>query len=392
MRILALSPIVPDAPSDGDRLRLFYFLKELGKKHEVTLACFSDPARPEDGDDQALKAFVSEIQRIPMPRSMQWINASLRFMSERPSNVMAYRSPEMQKLVDSLLAFGEYDAVFCHRLRMAPYALRARLPRVIDYTDSLTRYFERRAVQAQGLKKALWAREAKKIAAYEQWCASQFDACLMNSEGDAATLRAMAPKANVVTVANGVDFAKLKPAKLRRDPDRMVFVGNLAYPPNSEAVLWFATEILPLIRAKRPQATLIVVGSHAPASLQRLKGTPGLEFSGFAADFRPLLWSAAVSVCPVRLAAGRQNKILDAFACGTPVVATRLTALGCEAEPGKQLLAADSAGAFAAETLRLMKSPALGQKLAAQALRFVKARYDWNKSGRLIEAALKGDA
>jgi glycosyltransferase involved in cell wall biosynthesis len=273
---------------------------------------------------------------------------------------------------------------------MAPYALRSGLPRVLDCTDSLTRYVERRAVLAAPPKRWLWRREAEKIAAYEQFCAWQFKACLMNSANDAATLRAMAPGSEVLTVANGVDFSQLKPGKLRRDPDRLIFVGNLAYAPNIEAVRWFAREVFPLIRARRPKARFSVLGGNAPASLLALGRQAGIEFKGYISDFRPQLWEAAVSVCPVHLAAGRQNKILDAFACQTPVVATRLTASGCEAAEGRELLGADSAEEFAAQTLRLMAQPALGRALAARALRFVRRRYDWDRSAGLIEAAFKG--
>jgi sugar transferase (PEP-CTERM/EpsH1 system associated) len=390
MKILVLSPIVPDAPSDGDRLRIHYFMRELSRRHELVLACFSDPARPSDNDLGALKGITSEIHRVPMPRSMQWLNAGMRGWGQSPANVSAYASREMRALVDGLLTYVEFDGVLCYRLRMAPYAMRARLPRLLDYTDSLTRYMERRAVQASGLKRWIWGREAAKLAAYEQFCAWQFKACLMNSENDAETLRAMAPGSNVVTVSNGVDFSHLKPGKFMRDPDRLVFVGNLAYPPNVEAVRWFVQDIFPMIRAERPKARFSIVGGHAPASLASLGQRPGVEFKGFAADFRPLLWDAAVSVCPVRLAAGRQNKILDAFACQTPVVATSLTASGCEAKDGKELLTADTAEEFAAKTLRLMARPALGKALASRAYSFVKRHYAWGRSAHLIESAFKG--
>ncbi len=373
MKILVLSPILPDAPSDGDKLRLHHFMRELRKRHELDLLCF--------GKD------------VDMPRGRQWINAGLRYFSGLPSNVNAYASSEMAARVDGLIERAAtqgrpYAGVFCYRLRMAPYALRARLPRVIDYTDSLTRYVERRALQASGLRRILYRREAEKIAAYEAWTADQFDAGFMNSEGDAAALRAMAPGSNIVTAANGVDFGHLKPGKLRRDPERMVFIGNLAYAPNAEAVLWFHREILPLIARKRPKARFVVVGGKAPAALARLKADPRVEMTGFLEDTRPELWRAGLSVCPVRLAAGRQNKILDAFATGTPVVATALTAAGVEASHGRHLLAAEDPAGFAAACLELMQRPAKGRALAAAAMKFARARYDWAASAKLIEKAL----
>jgi glycosyltransferase involved in cell wall biosynthesis len=199
----------------------------------------------------------------------------------------------------------------------------------------------------------------------------------------------MAPGARVITASNGVDFSNLRPGKLKRDRDMLVFVGHLAYAPNAEAVLWFAREILPLLRRERPSARFVVVGGGAPASLMALKGLGGIEFTGFMADFRPLLWRAAVSVCPVRLAAGRQNKILDAFACATPVVATPVTARGCGAVHGRHLLCAADAPAFAAQCLRLMQNARLGARLARAARLFVARNYDWSESAGLIESALK---
>jgi glycosyltransferase involved in cell wall biosynthesis len=387
MKILTLAPLLPDAPSDGDKLRLFHLLRALGKRHAITLACFSQ----EGANAPALAGSVREIHTVPMPRALQWANAGLRYFGEAPSNVSAFASGAMRSLVDRLIERDGYDALFCYRLRMAPYALRFRGRRVIDYTDSLTRYFERRALRAPWLKRRLWLREAAKIAAYEAWTARQFDAGLMNSGSDAATLRAMAPGSRILTAANGHD-PRLKPRKGKRDPDSMVFIGNLAYPPNAEAVAWFAGEILPRIRSKRPQAHFVVLGSNAPASLRGLQGRPGVEFRGFVPEIQGPLASAAISVCPVRLAAGRQNKILDAFATATPVVATGLTAAGVEAQPGRHLLAADDAEGFAVACLRLLSSPGLRRSLAARALNFVHQRYDWSATARVAEAALKGNA
>lgn len=389
MRLLVLSPIFPDAPSDGDRLRLFQFMKELSSKHELSLLSFRDPARAEDQDLSEISKIASRVDCVSMPRWKQWGNALARYGREAPSNVSAYASQRMRQRLESLLALRSHDAVFCYRLRMVPYALQARLPRVIDFTDSLTRYFERRVIQARGFKAALWAREAEKIGAYEAWAAGQFDAAFMNSEADAQTLRAMSRGAKVLTAANGVDLRFLKPGRLRRDPERMVFVGHLAYPPNAEAMLWFLRDIFPKIRKARPKASLDIIGGSAPSSLKAYEGQAGLRFHGFVKDFRPLLWAAGFSVCPVRLAAGRQNKILDAFATGTPVLATALTAAGVEAKAEKDLLTAETAEEFAAQALRLMERPVLGRGLAIAAYAFVKARYSWGQSARIMDQALK---
>jgi len=120
-----------------------------------------------------------------------------------------------------------------------------------------------------------------------------------------------------------------------------------------------------------------------------LRGLPGVELTGFAPDTRPHLWSAAVSVCPVRTGAGRQNKLLEAFAAGLPCVGTPLAAQGAEAVSGRHLLVADDPAAFAAAVARLLHSPPLGRSLAAAAASLMERRYRWEANAAVIERAMK---
>jgi sugar transferase (PEP-CTERM/EpsH1 system associated) len=386
MRLLVLSPILPEQPTDGDKLRLYHFLKAWSPRHKITLAAFSSFKSLDFGE---LSRLVEEIHVVRLPRWKQWVNALIHLPSSLPANVNAYASDSMRALVDGLLARGNFDAVFCYRLRMAPYALRARLPRVLDYTDSLTRYWERRAIQSRGWKKAIFKREAEKIAAYEACCADQFDACSMNSSQDAAVLQAMAPKARILQASNGIELGGAKPKRVARDKRRMLFIGNLAYEPNTQALLWFYKEILPLILEKEPAAKFVVAGGQAPASLKALASDRHVEMLGFVPDLKAELMRAGLSVCPVRLAAGRQNKILDAFATATPVVSTELCAKGVEAEPGRHLLASDEAQGFAAAVLKLMQSRSLSKRLGKAGEALARRHYDWQRSARLLEAAFK---
>jgi len=119
-----------------------------------------------------------------------------------------------------------------------------------------------------------------------------------------------------------------------------------------------------------------------------LAGTPGLRFVGFAKDTLPYLDRAALSVCPVRTGAGRQNKLLEAFAAGLPAVATSLSAQGAEALDGEHLLVADAAPAFASAVVRLLEHPELGRGLARKARGLARARYLWPRNAAILEAAM----
>jgi glycosyltransferase involved in cell wall biosynthesis len=403
VKILALSPVFPDAPADGDRLRLFHWIAEMGRRHEIHLACFTDPARAEDLGQGSLGPRLAAVHRVAWPLGRRRLAAGLRVLAAAPSGVAALASRDMRVLVDALIggaagAGAPFDAVLAYRLKMAPYALRFKGPRFLDYTDSMTRYTERRAVELALRRRPLAAAfaraQAARLAAYEAWCAGEFDAGFFNASQDCEAVGAMRPKAAAAlrVAANGVDAALFrvdrKAAAAAKDPFEMLFVGHLAYPPNADAVAWFARSVLPLVRARVPKAFLTVLGGDAPAGLSALAGLPGLRFAGFVKDTLPYLDRAALSVCPVRTGAGRQNKLLEAFAAGLPAVATSLSAQGAEARDLEHLLVADEPAAFASAVVRLLEQPRLGQALARKARILARSRYLWPRNAAILEAAM----
>ena len=400
MKLLVLSPVFPDSPCDGDRLRLFHWLRLLGKRHRLTLLCLTDPRRAADAGPSALGKALADIQRVPWPKGRRLLSAALSLPGSAPATVAAAAAPDlaraMDRLVEAAAAAGRpFDAVFAYRLKMAPLALRFRGPRFLDYCDSMTRYTERRAaalaLEGQGLRAGFQRVQARRLAAWEARCAREFDAGFFNARQDAEAVAGMAPSASrgLHVAANGVDARAFRPpAPAPRRGKTIVFVGQLAYPPNSDAVLWFAAKVLPLLLAQDPELVFEVVGGGAPKALRALEGRPGLRFTGFVADTRPHLWSAAVSVCPVRTGAGRQNKLLEAFAAGTPCVATPLAAAGAEAGHGRHLLVAADPAAFAAAVLQLCRRPALGRRLARQAHGLLGKLYRWEANARVLERTM----
>jgi glycosyltransferase involved in cell wall biosynthesis len=401
LKLLVLSPVFPDAPSDGDRLRLYHWIAELGPRHEIHLACFVDPARAEDFGGSDLGPRLRSVHTVAWPLWRRRLAAGPRLAGPLPSGVAACASGAMARLVDALLegppgGGAPFDAVLAYRLKMAPYALRFKGPRFLDYTDSMTRYMERLAadcaLRRRPLRAAFARVQARRLAAYEAWCAGNFDAGFFNSSQDCEAVQAMRPSLgrNLRVAANGVEAESFAPPRrsLRKDPFELLFVGHLAYPPNADAVAWFAREVLPLVRAREPRAFLTVVGGGASPALAALAALPGVRFTGFVSDTRPYLWRAAVGLCPVRTGAGRQNKLLEAFAAGLPAVATGLAAAGAEASDGEHLLAADGTSAFAGAVLRLLEDPRLGARLARKALALVRRTYVWPANAAVLEDAM----
>src|SRR3546814_12693806 len=120
-----------------------------------------------------------------------------------------------------------------------------------------------------------------------------------------------------------------------------VFTGQVDDRPNIDAVRWFASDILPRVRARHPSARVAIVGRAPTAEVRALEKLSGVTVTGEVPDVRPWLAAADAVVAPLLLARGVQNKLLEAMAMARPVVASAAAATGIDAEPCEHPLVAD---------------------------------------------------
>jgi glycosyltransferase involved in cell wall biosynthesis len=134
---------------------------------------------------------------------------------------------------------------------------------------------------------------------------------------------------------------------------------------------------MPLIRNERPNARFAIVGRNATAAVERLAELEGIIVTGAVADVRSWLAAADAVVAPLRIARGIQNKVLEAMAMGRPVIASAGAFRGIDAEPGRDLIVADSAEAQAEAVLALVADPIHAENLGASARRRMEIAYRW---------------
>ena len=127
------------------------------------------------------------------------------------------------------------------------------------------------------------------------------------------------------------------------------------YWPNAEAVIWFTAEVLPLIRRHAPGAQFHIVGANPGPDVLRLARQDGVHVTGRVPDVRPYVAYASVSVAPLRMARGIQNKVLEAMALGRPVVASSQAFEGVQAVAGRDLLVADDAETMAQAVVEIVE-------------------------------------
>jgi sugar transferase (PEP-CTERM/EpsH1 system associated) len=259
------------------------------------------------------------------------------------------------------------------------------IPTVMDFVDVDSDKWRQYAKDARAPMNWVYARESGKLLTYDRAVAARVDASLLVSDAEAALFRKLVPDsaAKIHAVANGIDCDFFSPTHRFETPYTtgpvFVFTGTMDYRPNVDAVVWFANEIFPALRARLPQAVFAVVGAKPSRDVAALASRPGVRVTGRVADVRPFLAHADVVVAPLRIARGIQNKILEGMAMAKPVVTTGQGLEGIDAVPGRHLLLADTPDAFAEKVMEALDPRA--SALGAAARQLMEASYSW--TGRL---------
>jgi glycosyltransferase involved in cell wall biosynthesis len=219
-----------------------------------------------------------------------------------------------------------------------------------------------------------------------------FELAILNSAVDERALNELSAGLRTLTIPNGVDMEYFAPDSTPTEEDRIVFTGVMDYAPNADAVLHFAREILPVVRARRPGAQFWIVGSNPPAAVKALAQPGSVYVTGSVEDIRPYVRAAAVFVSPLRVGSGVKNKLLAAMAMAKPIVATPLSVDGLDVADGREVMLAREPRAFADRVAHLLDDAAERRRLGDNGLARVRARYSWRAMGESLENALRSVA
>jgi glycosyltransferase involved in cell wall biosynthesis len=258
--------------------------------------------------------------------------------------------------------------------------------------DSISHLFEQAASQSRSFFGKFVTRfELPRTQKAEGNLICSFDQVLVTSTTDKNALLKLTPKdkrpSPISVLPNGVDLDYFQPnSDIQRDEETIVFSGKMSYHANISMVKYLVDEVMPRVWKVRPAARLIIVGKDPTPDIKAFAENPLIAVTGTVADIRPFLWCATVSVVPLLYGAGIQNKILEAMATGTPVVTTSRTLSALEAQPGMEILVADTADAFSAEVLRLLGNKTLVHEIGNAGLMYVQKNHSWkNITSRLID-------
>ena len=380
--VLFLAHRVPWPPNRGDKIRSHHILHRLAELAPVHCACFADDAREAAQEDplrHKLASFHAEIRRKP-----KWQAGVEALVSARPVSLTSFASAALHDHVDRLLRERPIGLIFVFSGQMAQYIPQDFDGRVVmDFADVDSAKFESYAGTATGFMGWIHGREGRLLSEFEREIGERADLSLFVSEAEATLFRKRSglPAEKVLALGNGIDLEQYNPA-VGEAVDReagplLVFTGQMDYPPNVEAVMSFAQQVMRLILAEHRDARFAIVGRAPTAEVLALDGKNGAFVAGEVDDVRGWLLAADIVVAPLRTARGIQNKVLEAMAMGKAVVVSLAAAEGIEAVAGEQLLVAANEAEEAEQVCQWLADAERREKLGREARRLIEARYSW---------------
>jgi sugar transferase (PEP-CTERM/EpsH1 system associated) len=390
------------------RTRPYHLIRTLvDRGHQVTVATLWSGA----DEWRAVHRAFPDVESIAGERLHPWRSAWNTIGALATGDPLQARfswHPGFMRTLRRLVGRVSYDVVHVEHLRGVRYGLEIvrmldragqRAPAVVwDSVDCISDLFREAAVRGPSrLARAVAAFELPRTERYEGTVAHRFQRILVTSDADRTGLLALAGRVDaeravalaprLVVVPNGVDLVRFAPCAAPRDAATLVMSGKMSYHANAVAAVRFAEDVLPRIRARRPDVSFFVVGQNPSREVRRLGEHPGVTITGTVADVRPYLQRATIAVAPIQYGVGIQNKVLEALACATPTIASTVAVRNLGARPGRDLLTADQPDDFANTVLALLEAPADRNRLGASGRQFVEAHHAWSAVTRQLEAA-----
>jgi polysaccharide biosynthesis protein PslH len=354
------------------------------------LTLWSEPA--EKNDLEQIRQYCDKVYAFKLTKSRSYWNCITTLPTPDPLQSVYCWEPEAGRWACELIKKGDFDVVHIEHMRGAKYGLISlngrqalhQTPIVWDSVDSISYLFRQASSKSKTtFSRLITAFELKRTEKYESRLLNTFDHVLVTSPNDRRAFLALGNNVvlerSISVVNNGVDLDYFFPDEaVQRAEDTLVVSGKLSYHANINMVFFLVNQIMPHVWRERPETKLIIVGKDPPREITGLGEKPGITVTGTVKDIRPYLRMAAIAVAPITYGAGIQNKVLEAMACGTPVISTSMAVSALAVLPGQDVLVRDEPQEYAREVLNLLENRDKRQELGAAGRRFVEDHHNWD--------------
>jgi len=390
MNILYIVPYVPDLV----RVRPYNLIRNLtALGHQVSVAtlCANNTERI------ALEKLSMDCHQILAQHTNKWqtlFSCLATLPTSMPLQAAYSWQPKLARQLESLVNQNvtDFDVVHVEHLRGSRYGLflksimkskNKKLPIVWDSVDCISLLFRQASKKSRNLSSRLMTYfETNRTYQYERWLLGQFDRILVTSSMDKSAFESMRTtgkeQTEISVIPNGVDLDYFQPiGSGSREPATLVLSGKMSYHANVAMAMHLVVEILPVIWSQNPEVKLWIVGKDPPQSIRKLAENPAIQVTGTVEDIRPYLQNATIAVAPITYGAGIQNKVLEAMACGTPVIASSQAVSALSILHDSDAIIANEPAKFAQLVLDLLKNPERQREVGQAGRHYVEQNHRW---------------
>ncbi len=391
MKILFLSQRFLLPMDTGGKIRTGKILEQLSKKHEITL--ISNVESPKDDCflpemDRFCSTFIPVFwKEIPKYSILFFVRLIFQMFSVYPVSVLNDTSRKLRKCLENEYYSNKYDLVICDFVQSAlNFKQIVGTPSILFQhnveSQISKRHYDR---DERMIGKCFWWLQWKKMFFFEQVSCKKFDTVIAVSEEDRDTFRSLYGLNNLVTIPTGVDIEHFYPQDILTEPSSLVFVGSMDWLPNEDAVLYFASDILPIIKKEFSDFHLTVVGRNpSPRLIKQISSVPEIQLTGWVDDVRPYVAKAGVYVIPIRIGGGTRMKIYEAMAMGKAIISTSIGAEGLTVTDEENIVLEDDPYEFSKKIIMMRKDSEMRAKLSGNASAYVRKYCSWQQVGEIF--------
>jgi sugar transferase (PEP-CTERM/EpsH1 system associated) len=380
MKILMLTPYLPYPLHSGGQIRSYNLLKNLAQKHQISLFSFIR-SRQEEKYLPELEKFCQQVKVFKRRRAWDMRNVILSILTPYPFLVAIYLSRRLRRTIKKELAAHKYDLIHAETFYVMPnLPPNIKVP-VLLVEQTIEHLVYQRFVEDFKLffLKPLLYFDVLKIKLWEKYFWNQATRLVAMSEADQEVMQRTTPTNLAIdVVANGVDVQHFAKTKIRKQAyPTILFVGNFKWLPNKDAAVFLVKKIWPKIHRCLPRAKLWIVGRNPTKEILNLAQTKAVSVTGDIEDIRTAFGQADVLLAPIRNGRGTKYKVLEAMACGVPVVTTQLGIEGIAAKNNHSVLIAETSQGLAQKTIEVLTHSQLAQTLTSNGKKLVYQQYNW---------------
>jgi glycosyltransferase involved in cell wall biosynthesis len=376
-----LVPFIPNDQMSGGQTRWYNLIKQLSKKHKVTLMTLVK-------DDWERK-FIPELEKycekvmvFKRPKSPWTLrNLFLTLITFNPLVVIRNLSLDEMKAIRKEMSEHKYDLIHAETFYVMPHIPKTKTPIVlVEPTIEFSVYKHYVDQEVPWFFKPIYMFDVIKLRFWEKYYWKKANKLFAVSEDDKKVMQKEIPGIKVGVLPNGIDSEYFNEKKFDKSKiPTILYVGNYKWMQNIEAVNILINDIWPKIKAEIKHCRFWIVGVNMPTQVvDYSKNNPDIKVSEGLPDIREAYKSSWVLVAPIKGPGGTRLKVLEAMASGLPVVSTSVGVAGLGITPGKEALISETTSGLTDLAIGVLKNEELAVRIGENGRKFVQGGYDWN--------------